>query len=395
MAWPVSDRFKAAVRQSHRRVSRVDVLVNSEVVGSIGTLPDGTEYGGVIGGQVEIERTTVRRRLSGLVVIDPDALLTRTVTEGGIEWLTPWGNEIRVWRGIDYQDGSEPEMVPLGTFQLWDLDESFPEVAVTAYDRAHVINSFRFTTPFHIERDLPLHLAVRRVIETRWPGVPLVYNFAETPYTTPAIMLEEQDEPWTRASKRLAAAGGMDLHFGPMGDVVMTQEPTEANQFVAVERFFEGTDSVRLPGTSRTRSAAQRYNGVIVTAENTDNVTGTNPPGPIRAEVWDMNPASPTYAEGRFGRRPRWYANPWARTADQCRSSGQAVLRSELGATDGYRLRIVPMGYLDAGDLIEFGAGTGDIITASQMLDKATIPLAGGEMSIDTRGALPIEDIEQ
>jgi hypothetical protein len=388
VSWPVTETFKSAVRRSHRRVSRVDVLVRGDLVGSIGTLPDGTSYGGVLSGSIEVERTTVRRRLSGLTVLDPDAMLTRTVAEGGIGWLTPWGNELRVWRGIEYDDGTQ-EMVPLGTFSIWDIDESFPEVSVTGYDRARTLNAMRFTQPYYIDRGTPLTTAVQQIIETRWPFGDLAYNFAETSFTTPSIMFEEQDEPWTRATKRLAAAGGYDLHFDPMGDVVMRPEPVTGTELQAVEEFREGADSVRLPGTSRSRSLESRYNGVIVTVESPDNVAAGA--GTLRAEVWDDNPASPTY-RGTWGERPRWYSNPWITTTDQAQAAGAGVLRSELGATDGFRLSIVPMVHLDVGDQVHAYIGPADIISAYQSLDRLTIPLGGGEMTCETRGSLPISD---
>ena len=391
---PLTDRYLATIGTSHKRISRVDVLVGGEVVGALGTLQDGTTYGGVIGGQVEVSRAPVRRRLSGLTVVDPERRYVRTTDEGGIAWLSPYGVELRPWRGIDYQDGTQ-ELVPLGTFEVTGNNEQQPSVEITGWDRGGTINSFRFIYPFEVSLGESLVTVITRIIETRWPGPVLTYNMADPGYTTPMIVLGEQGEPWTEACKKLAASGGMDLHFNALGHVVMRPEPVVNDSLIPVVSFHAGSDGVRIGPAQQSRSTEGHYNGVIVTGENTDNVAdGT---GVIRAEVWDQNSRSPTYV-GKWGYRPRWVSMSWVKTADQAEAAAAGILRAELGRTDGYTISCLPLPHLDVNDAARvFGDRTDDEtgVNAVQLIDTISCPIAGGSMQVVTRGALPLDDAEE
>jgi hypothetical protein len=390
----VSTAFLDAVVSSHRRVSRVDVLVGGEVVGALGTLQDGSTYGGVIGGQVEVSRAPVRRTLSGLTVVDPERRYVRTTDEGGIAWLSPFGVELRPWRGIEFDDGTQ-ELVPLGTFEVTGNNEQQPKVDISGWDRGGTINAFKFIYPFEISLGENLAEAITRIIETRWPGPDLTYNLADPGYTTPMIVLGEQGEPWTDACKKLAASGGMDLHFDPMGDVIMRPEPVVNDSLIPSVSFHAGADGVRIGPAQQSRSIEGHYNGVIVTGENTDNVAdGT---GVIRAEVWDQNSRSPTYV-GRWGYRPRWVNLSWVKTADQAEAAAAGILRAELGRTDGYSITCLPLPHLTVNDAARVYPDRDDDETGVnrvQLIDKLTIPIAGGSMQVETRGALPLDDFEE
>jgi hypothetical protein len=373
----------------------VDVLVGGDVVGSLGTLPDGSEYGGIQGGSVEVSRDPVRRRLSGLVVVDPERRYVRLTDEGGIAWLSPWGVELRVWRGIDYQDGSEPELVPLGTFEITGNNEDQPRIDTSGWDRGGTINAYRFLYPFAVDKGENLTSAIKRIIETRWPGPTLTYNLADPGWTTPMIVLAEQAEPWAAACKKLAAAGGMDLHFDPLGDVVMRPEPVANDSINPVVSLHAGADGVRIGPAKQSRSTEGHFNGIILTGENTDNVAdGT---GIIRAEVWDQNSRSPTYV-GRWGYRPRWVNLSWVRSNDQAQAAAAGYLRAELGRTDGYSIECLPLPHLDVNDAARVYPDRTDDATGAnviQLIDKLTCPIVAGTMSLDTRGALPLDDYEE
>jgi hypothetical protein len=388
--WPTSARFQAAMTRSHVRITRLDVLVGGAVAGQLGTLPDGSTYGGITGGAVEISRDPVRRRLTGLTVLDPERRYVRSTADGGVAWLWPYGVELRAWRGIDYQDGTT-EMFPLGTFEVTGNDEDQPSVEISGWDRGGTINAFRFRYPFQIDLGETLGGAIQRIIETRWVGPALTYHLSDPGWTSPMIVLAEQAEPWTEACKRLASAGGMDLHFDALGDVVLKAEARSDDVINPVASFHAGADGVRVGPARQSRSTEGHYNGIILTAENTDNIAdGT---GIIRAEVFDLNPASPTYAP-RWGYRPRWVAHPWVRTNDQAIAAATSILRAELGRTDGYTITCLPLP-LDVGDPVQVYPDRDDDATGAsviQLIDKITCPLGDGVMELETRGSMPLEE---
>src|SRR5512146_2193069 len=99
---PTTDRFKSEIRKSHRVYSYVDV-----------TAPNLQTFRlNATGGDVQIDRTASQRRRCTVSCVDPTGTLTPTTADS---ILTPYGTEVRPYRGVQYDDGTT-EVVPLGVF---------------------------------------------------------------------------------------------------------------------------------------------------------------------------------------------------------------------------------------------------------------------------------------
>src|SRR4051812_16254012 len=257
----------------------------------------------VTGGSVDVERSLIRRQAT-VTVIDPgDGSL---IPSDPGDALSVYGNELRIWRGIQYGDGTR-ELVPIFTGPISDVDEDYPQITVKAYDRADRVSRHRFEQPNVIGAGTNYISAIQRIIEQAMPDVQC--SFPDTSLVTPQLVFEEQGDPWD-AAKKMAASLGNELLFDAMGVCTMYAEPN-LTYAAPLLTYAEG-DNASFPdlasravllGVTRSRSNRARFNKVIATGENTDNSAV------YRVEAWDADPSSPTYIGGDYGVVPRWYAS--------------------------------------------------------------------------------------
>jgi hypothetical protein len=92
-------------------------------------------------------------------------------------------------------------------------------------------------------------------------------------------------------------ASAYELFFNITGDPVLRiiRDPT-IQPPVDIVHFIEGANCV-VTSASRTFDETQGYNGVILYCN------GTGSAGPFVQQVWDNNPASPTFYLGPWGRQ--------------------------------------------------------------------------------------------
>jgi hypothetical protein len=377
VAYTTTARWDSAITASHTMAVQVDVLNRNVPVLTLNT---------VTGGSVEVERTLIRRQAS-VTIVDPGdgSLIPNSPTDP----LSVFGNEIRIWRGLAYPDGTQ-ELVPIFTGPIAEVEEDWPVITVKAFDRADRVQRHRFEVPNVIGSGTNYIVAIQRVIETADPGVE--FNFPATNLVTPQLMFEEQGDPWD-AAKKMAASMGNELIFDAMGVCTMYSEPgaTVTNPaFTFTEgdnaEFPELAARATLLGATRSRTNRGRFNKVIATGENTDNSAV------YRVEAWDADPSSPTYIGGDFGVVPRWYASQFITSNAQAAGAARSVLQAELGQTDQIPFEVIPNPALDVGDpvrVIRTRAG----IDTTRTIDKLSIPLdPGTAMPIVTRSQVTIED---
>lgn len=377
MAYTTTDRWDTAVTASHTMVVQVDVLNRNVPVLSLDT---------VTGGSIEVERTLIRRQAS-VTIIDPgDGSL---IPNDPNDPLSVYGNEIRIWRGIRYPDGTE-ELVPIFTGPIAEVEEDWPTITVKAFDRADRVQRHRFEVPNVIGSGTNYIVAIQRILETADPGIEV--NFPATSLATPQLMFEEQGDPW-EAAKKMAASMGYELIFDSMGVCTMHAEPGAVvtnPAFIFAEGdnadFPEYATTATLLGATRSRTNRGRFNKVIATGENTDNSAV------YRAAAWDADPTSPTYISGDYGVVPRWYASQFITSNAQAAGAARSVLRAELGQTDQVPFEVIPNPALDVGDPVRVIRARAGIDTV-RTIDKLSIPLdAGSPMQLVTRSQVAIED---
>jgi hypothetical protein len=268
------------------------------------------------------------------------------------------------------------EEVPLGVFVLTEVnvqeEQQGATMEIVGVDRSIRVQKAQWVNPFPIAAGTNLATALELVLTDRWPGVDL--EFASTSRTLPLTTLGLQSggsgrDPWADAL-RLASAGGFDLYFDGSGVAVL--EPTsDPSDSTPVETYVEGADAMLL-GAQRRISTDQTYNGVVVSGE------GTSVRPPVRATLFDEDPASPTYRYGAFGDRPVFLSSSLVTSASAAAVVAQAQLSKVKGAEENVDWTQICDPSLDVGDVI-FVENTGTRLSKVMVLDKLQIPLAADQ----------------
>lgn len=283
--WKTSKAFDLALLDSARTWStKIEVLYADTVVTTLDVL---------LSGYIGIDDVAVRRE-AHFTISDADGFLTPVQAS---DLLAPKGTEVRIFRGlwVTGDDGvSGYEYVPMGMFGIVE-----PEVRshsdgtvleIKGFDRIDTLRSRRFEDPWVVEDGTPIHTAIAAIIADRMPTVAI--RMTTSAYVTPEIVFDRLSSPWD-AIKALCESSAYVMYFDQLGQAVV--EPiTEVD---SGQTYTTGAHSLLMNVQRSFKANDQVYSGVIVRGQHPDYL-------PIRSELWDTNPASPTYADGPFGRRP-------------------------------------------------------------------------------------------
>lgn len=285
--------------------------------------------------------------------------------------LTPYGNEIRVMRGIGFGGVSETWW-PLGVFGITrpsvsDTGENLL-VTLSAEDRARTVQRARLRAEYVIAKGTNYATAIRQLIQD---GVPFLtdFSFLVTSRTTPALTFEIGDDRWQRAQE-MAAALGAELFFDPTGRCVLQDIQASETQ----PTTWDFLESVNLLGAVKELTADATYNVVVVSGESQDAEDGTPKIPPVRGIAEDTNPDSPTWVGGDFGRVVRFFVSPFITTQAQANQVAAALLERSLNLTERVVFDALPNPAAEAYDVVYVKA-TRTRINARYLLEAFTIPL--------------------
>lgn len=365
--WPVSDAFLSAVRGSHRVVTRVAAYFDGEFVADLTPLD----------GSVSIDsRRAVRRTLS-VSFADDGTLVPSPGGTSGI--LTPYGAELRVFRGVEFADGSQ-ELAPLGVFIVTDVDltdgASGRELSVSGSDRSLRIARSRFTDAYTIAEGTPVETAIGDLLRDRWADVEV--DLPGMGATTPSVAVARgsDSDPW-RDAVDLATNAGWDLAFDADG-VVRARVIPDPLDDDPISTYEDGAEAVLLE-VARGWSTGSTYTGVIASSEGSDVDT------PVRAEAWDEDPNSPTYRYGALGEIPMFYSSSLIRDSEQAATVAASQLRKQLGRAETVDWSQVVNPAHDVLDVVRLLRPSQDL-DAVLIIDRLEVPLdPGGSMSAVAR----------
>ena len=364
----VSDRFESAIGASHQVATLAEVLVAGEAAGELG----------IDAGTVTLDQTAATRGRCD-VVLTPSVDLVPG--EPG-DLLTPYGNEIRLSRGITFADGSV-ELVGLGVFRLDEttIDDTGVDlqIRVTGLDRSARIIDARFEAPYQVDVETPVVTAILAVLRDAWPDVPVSSSFPapDSAVMTPTVIGEEGGDRWAFA-QNLAEAIGHDLYFDGAGELRLTPSATLSTGS-PVCTLAEGEGGL-LVQASRRWNRRSAFNRVIATGEN----AGLDIPPP-RGVATDDNPSSPTYYFGPFGKVPRFYSSSFISSNAQATDAAAAILARELGTTEEVSFGSIVLPHLEPGDVARITRARAGV-DEDHVVDALTIPLsAEGVMTGSTR----------
>lgn len=359
--FPTSAEFRTAIQTSHTVVSKAEIWNTDQKLAEID----------IESGTVEISTSNAIRRTCKVNLIT-DRTSDNLVPDNQFDLLNPFGNEIRLYRGVRFSSGTD-EYVPLGVFVITDVSISDTNdgvsIEVSGEDRSLIVSRNKWTSPYQLVTGT-LESSITALLTNRYPEV--VTSFPTTNVTINQVILgaENDNDPWKDAVE-ICELVGFDLFFDATGIVTMKQFPT-LDGTSPIATFVEG-EGTTVTSLNRSISTKETYNGVIYYVE------GSNVSTPIRVEVWDEDSSSPTYRYGKFGQVPTFVNTNLVSTSAAAIIAATLLLNTYIGAQETINWEGLVNPALDVQDIV-YVKSVGAKVDRIVILDNLTIPLSPNEV---------------
>lgn len=374
--FPSSARFKNALLQDHVSVAKAEIWNQSQ---KLIELP-------ISAGSVTCSVDTAPRRTCS-VALSQNRTQNNLVPENGFDYLAPFGNELRLYRGIQFTDGTT-EYVPLGVFEITDVNiEDTNEgiaIEVSGEDRSLIISRNKFINPYTMVSGT-LESSITALLQNRFADI--TTNFPTTNVSINQVVLgaDNNKDPWKSAIE-VCELVGFDLYFDVFGVATMRQFPA-IDGGVVVGRYVEN-DKTRVTRLNRNISSKETYNGIIYTIQGSRIAT------PLQVQVWDEDTTSPTYRYGVFGSSPKWIESPLLATEEEAIKAATALLNKYLGAQEQISFESVVDPTLEPNDVL-YVKTIGSKVDRLIIIDSLSIPLTPDEtMTVNARVVRIVADNE-
>lgn len=354
-----TDRFISEIKRSHRSISYVDITGPTQESFRLDA----------IDGEVSVDGKAAVRRGLTVKCIDRTGQLT---PENAESVLTPFGTEIRPYRGVIYDDGTA-EIYPLGVFRLakTQVDDSVggsPAISIESFDLSRTISRNKFTSVYTVPAATNVIDAIKGIITLTLPAAD--YDTISTGIVTSSPQVYDiSSDPW-EAVTTLAQSIGCEAYFDAHGVCVIAPPPDLAAlpspEFTYVEN--QGCTMISL---SRVFTDEPGYNGVIVTGES----PGDELPA-VRGEAWDMEPSSATYRFGPYGQVPMFVTDQVVTTVEDATAEATSLLNAQLGFSSQLTITAGVNAAYESGDVIKVERARSHV-SGLYVLDSFNIPLQG------------------
>jgi hypothetical protein len=291
--------------------------------------------------------------------------------------LSPYDCEVAVFRGV--QVGTAIEYAPHGVFQLTGRNvQDTPAGLVITLDGQDRTMGYQgpMESALAISAGTPIEVAIQTLLSTRSPNLTL--RSMKTGFTCGPLLYSPAIDVWQEAAN-LALSVGAALFHDRTGQCVLALSGPASD--VPVAAFSEG-DGLLLD-VSRKEDADTIHNVVIV--ESTS--------GLVRAVAADNDPTSPTYAGGRYGRRPVTITNQHVGSPDQAMQAATARLNYELGRSETVTFDAVPNPAQDVAEVVTVNRPRIGLNQRALTVATLDMPLAVGDpMRVGCRRAIRAPD---
>lgn len=362
---PVSPEFLTTITGSHTMCARARVCTTF---------------------QTDVEPVgTVIPILDGAVSLDGTAAIRSSVdlaTDGTGMWptgrdslLVPYGNEIFIERGVQYS-ASSIEWCSLGYFRIQTPSQDNPPngpIRITGQDRMAGIIDARMLNPIQFSANATYGQVMSLLVLDVYPLATVVWDDATEHEPLGRSLIVEDDRH--KFLDDLVQSRGKVWYWDYRG-ILVIENPASATNPVFNVRAGEGGVLIKV---SRQITREGVYNAVVASGEASDAAE------PVRAFACDINPASPTFIFGPFGKVPRYFSSAFITTTAEAAAAAEAMVRTQLGLPYNVDFEAVPNPALEPFDpiRIRFANGQSDEI---HVIETLSVPLvAEATMSGATR----------
>lgn len=352
--YPRTSEFDTAYKNSHT------VVTACEIYSATGTYIQDLD---IIDGNITIDDDQENRRTATLQVTDPYGDLVPG--ELG-DLLAPRTNEIKLYRGIKFPDGTS-ELLPCGVFGIVGaaIDDSGQglHMGLDLADRAYDADVHKFTTETQIAEGTPVHDAVQQLVAMGRTST--VFDIQPITGLTPVLSYKTGDSPWN-AAFNLADRAGAEVFFDPDGICVIRPLPN----FSTVEpvwTFEEGEDATILYVNKRI-TAEGFFNHIIVIGDSPNNSI------PVRAEAYDDGLNSPTSIHGQQGDVVKVIRDDKIADIGTASALAEAELQKSVGLGELVRFNALVHPAVEIYDVIALKR-LDSKLDGNYVMDKITVPM--------------------
>lgn len=374
MAYYVSDAVKATFLSSHTAVARVDII-NTAVGSAAAGVKASTRSNdfSISSGSVQLQRgASVRRTVTVELILESYSVFR--------DALDPrLGYQLKPYRGFVADATAAEVFIPLGVFVIDTctinrLADGRYKYRATGYDRSKVVDRNTFTSPVSFASGTTYTSAINTIYSGRVGTAFDPIYVAETVATTlpGTVTFSENDSPWS-AIQTLSDSIGCDTFFDQDG-VLRTQTIPDPSTVVPIIDIASDTLGVQIGALSETYSISETFNAVYVNGSAPWLLFS------VQGLARDEDPASPTYYLGPFGLRPKIIQSALVTDVTQANSVAAAELSKILGRTRKVDFTILPLPFLDIGDVVRT-ADQESRRYARHIVDSLQIPIIGNSMS--------------
>jgi Domain of unknown function (DUF5047) len=251
------------------------------------------------------------------------------------------GGRFKVRRGLGTLGFRES--LQLGEFRIDDIKRpSTGVVSITGSGLESYIVDARFLTPRTPAYGASTIDQIRTLVTEVLPDAQFeLRNTRDKRVTATATW----DRDRADAIEALANSIGAEVWVNSAGHWVISDRP---NPLIGSPVYLadEGVGGV-LIGRTETDTRDRVYNAASVSGQSSDQ----NVP-PVWAWAADLNTASPTYFYGPFGQKPIFYSSQFFTATAQCQAYADALLAESLAANVKLDFSVIPVDFLEVGDLI-------------------------------------------
>lgn len=316
--------------------------------------------------------------------------LSLTVHEDYYPWagndpLNPYGDELRVYRGVRFGNGRIEEFPVFRGRISRVTPPSGGTATVEANDLAVEVSRSGFTAPGNSQVGTLVRAEFKRLVQDGFPDA----SFGSFDVTWETVPVLTYDSDRGQALDNLAASAGAFWYTLGDGSFVLRHIPWTTDT-APVATVSDGPGGLVLRAVP-VRDNTSVFNVVTVTAERTDGSA---------ALVWtetDDDPTSPTYVLGPYGRKATTVSVQGAVNLGQLRGLARQLVRRARALTESWTVDLVADATVELGDVLTVNRTVRrsprtprtDARSAVQVVAGFTLPLQGSTMTLDMREQQP------
>lgn len=281
---------------------------------------------------------------------------------GKSQLFAPFGNEVFVRYGIDLN--TEVLWTPLGYYRITALeqpDASDRPITMFLHDRMSTIRDSELLQPRIFAAGRSVGSIFVELVGEIYPDAQILFDDDSVDATLGRQLIIERDRH--EGLLELATALGKIMYWDTEGVLRVEDAPSEEEIRWEVRSGWKGV----LIDSRRQLTRQGTYNAWVVTGEGADSEGGA------RGVALNIDPNSPTFFGGRFGRVPRFFSSTFITTDTQARRAAAAGLRRTLGAPYNLDFTQVPNPRIRPNDVIRLTHKNGD--RDIHIIESVTIPL--------------------